>query len=481
MKAVVVLVAVVLGLFAVCESANLPGFNSIITQNGLNYGVQVALEQLQTKLKDLVIPDQHGDTDTISWKITNLKLNSILIPTASIVIDPNIGLTVQIFKASGSVSTDWWFQDDIFTSINGSGQATVDITDMYMSVILTFSLNSLGYPIVDANSVSVTIQDLTLHFSGSNLDYILDLLKSLFGSLIKTQVQSGLESAITSAINVNLNQELSTLSTHINVSSDAYIDMQLVQPIMFPTNSYFTLLQRGEFYATANPRNSPFTPSLNLPTAPQNSEMLQIYVDQFVPNTASWVFFKLGKLFLTINASEVPSNSPIQFNTSSWQTLIPALYTKYPNWLMQVQVYPLSPPTINFTSAGGFINGRGAVSIRVINPSNPSDIRDAFLLGLNMSGSVKAGVTGNNITGAITNVKETLNLISSQIGPVNTVPLGALANYLVGGQIIPKINEILAVGIPIPTIDGVSVVTADVSFGPGYIFIAADVQYIPPQ
>eukprot|EP01088_Endostelium_zonatum_P013405 TRINITY_DN2794_c0_g1_i1.p1 TRINITY_DN2794_c0_g1~~TRINITY_DN2794_c0_g1_i1.p1 ORF type:complete len:494 (+),score=83.32 TRINITY_DN2794_c0_g1_i1:53-1534(+) len=492
MRAVgIVLVTVLLSVLGLCCGAShhdvkdtksfLPGFNSVITQNGLNYGVEVALEVLRTKLQHLTIPNQSGDTDTISWKISNLTMNSLSIPSANVVIDPNVGLTIQVFGASGELSSNWWFQEDLYSSINGSGHADVTISNMYLSIVLSFGLSSFGYPTVQSRSVTVTIGSLKLSFSGSNLDFILDILKNVFSGLIKQQLVTGLEKAITSAIDNDLNAELATLSTRVDVSPQAYIDLQLVSPIIFPTNEYFTLLQHGEFYSVVDPRESPFSPSANLPTSPINSDMLQIYIDQFVPNSASYVFLKLGKLVLTINSTEVPDNSPIQFNTSSWKTLIPNLYTKYPNWLMQVQVYPLAPPTINFTTQGGFISGRGAVSVRVINPSNPNDIRETFLVGLNMSGDVKAAVVGNNITASITNVQQTLSLLSSNIGPVNIAVLTSLANYLVESAIIPQINVYLAKGIPIPTLDGVDIVNGDVSFGNGFLFIGANVKYTPTQ
>jgi len=269
------------------------------------------------------------------------------------------------------------------------------------------------------------------------------------------------------------------MNIDVKIGSVADLDLSLVSPIQFPSTQYFVLPEHGEFYQANNHVEAPFTPT-NLPTSPQNAQMLQMYVDEYVPNTASWVFWKAGKMSAIINANQIPPDSPIQFNTSTWSGLVPPLYAKYPNYLMRAVLNPITSPTVSFSTAGAIAFGEGSMEFDVISPKNGSII-PAFTIGLNITADGVAKVVSQNITGNLTYIKSSVWLISSNIGSFSTAPLESLVEFLTLILIMPYFNYYLNVGIPIPTVDGFSVVAPQLAFGSGYLYVSTNVVYTPPD
>jgi hypothetical protein len=102
---------------------------------------------------------------------------------------------------------------------------------------------------------------------------------------------------------------------------DAEIDYSFVAPPTFG-QSYLTLNARGEFYNMPQKSEAPYAPKPMPDTATQGPEMLQVFVGDYVPNTASYVFWKAGKMQAELQDKDLPSWSPIRLNTSSWQGIL---------------------------------------------------------------------------------------------------------------------------------------------------------------
>eukprot|EP01088_Endostelium_zonatum_P010228 TRINITY_DN235_c0_g1_i1.p1 TRINITY_DN235_c0_g1~~TRINITY_DN235_c0_g1_i1.p1 ORF type:complete len:495 (-),score=103.57 TRINITY_DN235_c0_g1_i1:28-1470(-) len=480
MKRAVVLL-VLLGVLALVCSQKLPGFNSIVSQKGLSYGTGVVLQVLQGKLKTITVPNQSGEKDSIDYSVENIRIQDITIPMGSTTIDAQVGLVMAVSGVSAQILADWHFREKIWPHVPfGNGDATINLSEITINVIVSFGLSAQGKPTVSARSVGVEIGHIEMHFSGSHLDFILNLLKGLFQGAIKDDIQKAMVSAITSEVNNNLNSQLSTLNTEVNINHIALFDLSLVKPIIVSNPNFIVFPQHGEFYQLSNPVESPYLPNPNLPASAATSQMLQMYVDQYVANSAAWVFWKLGKLVLPITANEVPSDSPIKLNTSTWEYVVPKMYSLYPNWLMQATVSAIAAPITTISPSNATVFARTSVLVEVINPKTGA-LTPVFTLGLNLTGSATAKVVGNNIVANILGAKPSVGLISSNIGPINTVALSSIITYLVESGIVPQVNAILAQGIPIPTLEGVHAVNPSLSFGTGYVFVSTDVVYTPPQ
>jgi hypothetical protein len=71
-------------------------------------------------------------------------------------------------------------------------------------------------------------------------------------------------------------------------------------------------------------------------------------------------------LKILVTPNMVPSDSPFQLNTTDFSDLIPPLYQKYPNMLMELNCSVVQMPTCYFNASGAFINAVSHVDVYVI-------------------------------------------------------------------------------------------------------------------
>jgi len=205
--------------------------------------------------------------------------------------------------------------------------------------------------------------------------------------------------------------------------------------------------------------------------------MVQAYIGDYVVNSASFAFWRAGKMNLMMDNKMIPPDSPITLNTSSWQGIVPPLYTKYPNWLMVATVAPTQTPTVSFSaSSGADAFGIGAIDMYVVSPTNGSLI-PVFVLGMNVSADATVAVRAHNVTGNLTYIASSVWLEKSYIGPFNPQVLESIVKFLTLGVILPYFNYYLQTGIPIPIVDGVEFVNPTIAIGNRYLFVSTNIVY----
>jgi hypothetical protein len=69
------------------------------------------------------------------------------------------------------------------------------------------------------------------------------------------------------------------------------------------------------------------------------SEMLQMIISDYVPNTAGFTYFNLGMLKTQIINSMIPSWSPVKLNTSSFECILNANCTGDFYWRFALDHY----------------------------------------------------------------------------------------------------------------------------------------------
>jgi len=230
---------------------------------------------------------------------------------------------------------------------------------------------------------------------------------------------------------------------------------------------------KGEFFAANNPTEAPFTAG-PLPDLVTN-KMVQIAASDYIANTAGFAFWKAGALTFNINANQIPSNSPIQFNTNSFKAIIPPLYQKYPNMNMSSVISPKTSPTGAISADGVAIVASIMVDM-FVNPDEKTQV-PVFTLEVDVEADGKAYVNGNQIYGNITDAKFSLTLSKSEIGNFDVTSLNSFAEFLFEGIVIPYVNNVINIGITIPTIPNVVFVNPVLTYGPDYVIVATDVSY----
>lgn len=171
----------------------------------------------------------------------------------------------------------------------------------------------------------------------------------------------------------------------------------------------------------------------------------------------------------------VPPNSPIQLNTTDWKSVIPQLYQKFPNLLMQASVVATSAPLVSFEATGSVVNGIGDILVEVVETNGT--VAPAFILTVKLSCEGNAYIDGLRIYGNLTYVSDTVTLKESFIGPFDPTSVNTLVAYFLQNGVIPYLNGFIEKGINIPMLNGVQFVNPTIGHGDGYLFVSTDLLY----
>jgi hypothetical protein len=260
-------------------------------------------------------------------------------------------------------------------------------------------------------------------------------------------------------------------------------------------------------YDTAVPREPPFAHT-QLPDAPERADaMLAVLIDEFVFNSIGAAIVQAGDVALTVTDSELPASSPLRLNTSSFmvlpasflrfhfysvaplphaharnpltnlrQGLLPDLYAKYPNQLMQVFVSAPQQPLPQFTvsTAGVAAVLPATANVSVVAPSGA--LVPVFTLSITLQANGSVALSASRVGGSLSYLQCAIGLLWSDV-TVNPAALQGLINFLAARVIIPQVNVLLAAGFPLPVVEGVSLVNAAVSYGAGFVQIDTDFDY----
>jgi len=194
----------------------------------------------------------------------------------------------------------------------------------------------------------------------------------------------------------------------------------------------------------------------------------------------SYYTFVNGVLDFIVNPSLTPW-FPL-LNTSDWKVFIPQLSKQYPDMSLQFEFFALDYPTFQFvsTQGGAAATALFAKNMSVINGSSLA-FTDQLILDASGSLAITAGMKGGNATLFATMTSMALNLSVgiSELGPLDPVLLELITAAL-GPALMKAVNVVGAMGFPLPTLDGLSILNPHVLYNDGYVTVSSDFNYVPP-
>lgn len=480
--------AALLALFVPPSLGSNPGFRLAITAKGLDYGRQVGISILESSLRNLKIPDLTGKEKihfgigsiTFTWTVSNVQIQSLTIPTSGLTSGSN-GLTLKASgissKTSGHINVN---DGHDFPHISASTDLDITFSGVSFSVSILFGSDSNGRATAKTSGCTTSVADAHVSFHGGS-SWIYKVVNKIanFDKMLKDNFVPTFCKGVTGAINDQVNHALESAPVIIKVDKYAEINYALIQGPVYSTN-YIATLHKGEFETIAHPTEAPFSPP-PLPPINNTSQMMYIWLTEYVVNTAGLVYHESGFLAYNVTPDMVPKDIPIQLNTSSFKHIIPELYSKYPNMAMLLTVKTTKPPQMQIVPKSANLTAIGEVNVQVIAPNKT--VQSVFVMGLNVYMNAYVWVHPNGtkqvVSANITLLKFTFDIISSNIGTFSTGLLNKAVQLLVDLLVIPVANIYAARGLEIPLVDGISFISPKVSLGQGYVLISSDINYKP--
>ncbi|XP_038606378.1 bactericidal permeability-increasing protein [Tachyglossus aculeatus] len=466
--------ALVLLLGAAGVEARNPGFVVRISQKGLDYARQEGIVALEKELSKISLPDFSGSFKVKRfgkghYDFNRLEVTSFRLPTSQISLLPGLGLRVAMSNAFIQVSGHWKARKN-FIKLKGSFDLKVEGLSIATDVQL--GSDQGGRPTVSASGCRSHISKVKVHISG-RLGWILNLFHRKIESRFRSSMEGKICEKLVSAARSKLQPYLQTLPVTAKIDQVAGIDYALINPPRSSANTLDAEL-KGEFF-NLNRRSAPSfaPPELNIP--PASDRMAYFGVSDYFFNTAFSVYQEAGALSLSLSDDMIPKEFKVRLNTASFGGLIPQLARMYPNTAMKLVVSTATAPSL--TIRPGSVTLRPEFNLEALAlPPNAAQV-PLFVLGLSTNASIEVGVRGVTIFGTSTVGRVNLELKQSAVGPFSVTLLEAIINYYVSSVLLPKANERLEKGFPLPLFRQLRLSNLVLQPRQNFLLFGADIQH----
>uniref|UniRef100_A0A8C9AXB9 Bactericidal permeability-increasing protein n=1 Tax=Prolemur simus TaxID=1328070 RepID=A0A8C9AXB9_PROSS len=276
---------------------------------------------------------------------------------------------------------------------------------------------------------------------------------------------------VTDSVSSKLQPYFQNLPVMAKIDAVAGIDYRLVAPPT-ATSEYLDGHLKGEFFSLAHHIPPPFAPSaLEVPA--DHDRMVYMGLSEYFFNTAGLVYYKAGALKLTLTDETIPKNSTIRLTTRFFGTFLPQVAEMFPNMNMQIVISVSTPPHLSMQSSGLALTPYLEAETFAILPN--SSLASLFLLGLSTNASVELGTMSSRLVGELKLDRLLLELKHSNIGPFPVAPLQAIMDYVVPTLVLPRVNQRLQKGFPLPMPSHVQLYNLMLRSHPGFLLFGADV------
>ncbi|XP_028667768.2 bactericidal permeability-increasing protein [Erpetoichthys calabaricus] len=466
-------VVFLISLISTITSGTNPGMKGLVTQRAIDYAIQVGKDIAQRELQSLDIPDVSGSASidpigNVYYELQGMRITSFSLSDPVVLFDEGVGMQIGIDVLDIETSGYWHVK---YLFISDSGSFDLMAKNIVLSVVVQIGMDSTGRLSLACVSCDSSVGDLGITFHGGA-----SWLYNLFSDTIDQRIREELDRKLCPTVNEKINDfesQLQRMKVTFQLDPAVVLEFPLINPPLIQ-NTSLELDIKGEWYSTAHHQEPPFTPCpFKLPV--ENNFMLYFGLSAFSVNSAAFAYFSAGVLKLYVTDEMVPKSSPIRLTTNSFGMFIPELPKRYPNMSMEILLLAREPPLTKVQADNITESVFGIAKMFVVLPNKT--LAPAFALEINSSFKIDLSVSGQKLCGSIQLTSFNLSLSSSEIGPFQTTSMEKIFRLGLQIAVLPKVNEKLKSGFPIPEFKGIALVNPLLRVNQGFLMFATDVKY----
>ncbi|OCT57734.1 bactericidal permeability-increasing protein [Xenopus laevis] len=460
--------------FVGAVDAGNPGLVVRFTQKGLDYALQGGMIALQQQLYKIHLPDFSGTYEfeplgKVDYRFFSMAIRTVQLPSFQVSPIPNSGLKLSISGAFIEFDGQWNVHAQ---PINEDGSFNVKVMGLSISIGLILGSDETGRPTISPSDCSAHISNVKVQMSGP-LGWLVDLFHENIESEMRNTLEKKICPEVTQSISSELLPLLQTLPVITEIDFISAIDYSLTGSPSVMGN-WVDVLLKGEFFDISHRTTPPFSPPvMSLP--PEQDLMVYFAVSEYLLNTAGFVYQNAGVLVFNLTDDMIPKESIVRLNTSSFGILIPLLSKMYPNMLMKLKMSTASAPALNIKPGNLTLLPVGNIQAYAILPN--SSLAPLFLLQLKTNVQAKVAVNSGRIVGFLEPAKVEITLAHSDVGPFSVLAISEAVNYFASKILLPRVNEILNNGFPLPTIDHIQLTDFVMQTYEHYLLFGANAHY----
>nr|XP_012610773.1 bactericidal permeability-increasing protein isoform X2 [Microcebus murinus] len=416
------LLAVLAAVGTAMTAAINPGAVARISQKGLDYACQEGTAVLQKDLEKIKIPNYSRKFKIKvlgkgNYSFYSMNVRGFQLPSRQVILVPDVGLKLFIGNASVKISGKWKAQKSFM--------------------------------------------------------WLIRLFRKQIESSIRNNIQDKICKVVANSVSSKLQPFFQNLPVMAKIDAVAGIDYRLVAPPT-ATSEYLDGHLKGEFFSWADPMPPPFAPpALEFPAI--HDRMVYLGLSEYFFNTAGLVYYEAGALQLTLTDDMIPEKSSFRLTTRFFGTFLPQVAQMFPDMNMQLDVSVSTPPHLSMQSSGLVLTPYLEAETFAILPN--SSLASLFLLGLSTNASVRVGAMASRLVGELELDRLLLELKHSNIGPFPVALLQAIMDYAVPTLVLPRVNQKLQRGFPLPVPSHFQLYNPVLRSHQGVLLFGADVRH----
>lgn len=479
MKSMNLLIILIVALIAYVTGQS-AGLHTAMNAKGVETIVNQVLPGIIANIQNIPIEDISGDEDGYKYEIKDVHFKSLSMGGFN--MDVVNGLKLTMRDVSCAVNLDWKFKKTKFPYVPfGSGSADASLTNGDLTGV--FALTTVDTPLgkkpsLTVSDVTVSIENLDVKIHGSILSFLYNLIIKMFKSKIRHTLEDGIKVAITAGVAMASETILSTLPMRAGVSTWGAIDFALTGPAQHVGNDVIVPFN-GEVYDIRTNTTDNETPRHGMTLTPSNDSLFEILIDTFVFNSGLHVFFKRGLFHKVITDDNKPDSFPLPLNTASFKDVAPHLFEHFPNAAIKFDIL-LGEQSV-LTSVPDQLSLSNVLAVHI-----SCDVANSWVHALTIKMSIGGAISMTIEQRSVPTILPQLNKVTtkfevyeSSIGDIDLTLMSNILEYMVNNVAVPYINVEMLAGIPIPAVNGMQLVNAQINFLQDAVHFATDVQYNP--
>lgn len=457
------------------------GMKVVVSQGALNHFKDKLLPVAEARAMSAHIGDMESQTrqgllGRVKVEIHDFVFTYFHVSNASIeLVPPNI-LVINFDGLNIKMEMRWRYNiRRIHTSDHGRGEGYT--WGSRGRVAFGIGNDPQGRPTAWINDCWVDIRDFHLRVH-SSASWLYNAIISMFNNQIVRSIEGAVRHTINNDVPVMLNNMFSRIPVQEHIGNDYAIDYSLAQSggIFITPEHQLVAQSSGEFYPQNEaPGQSPWftvwTPNN------ENGSMFQIFISKCSIQSLGFAAVRSHRLQKDLTKDSTKKGQGF-FKTKFFDFYVPGFVRKYgPDRDVTLHLEMKEPPTVEINKKDKLIvHGNIEMEVRVQNDNGQVERPFTVLLKTTCVGSVK--VIGTTISGQLTELKASSEMVQSQVGGVD---LGGLDSLLHGALTlgIEAVNKKLAKGAPLPSIRGIQYCNPQVHYRDGFIVVTTDINYTP--
>ncbi|XP_031228440.1 bactericidal permeability-increasing protein isoform X2 [Mastomys coucha] len=406
-----------------------PGFVAMISQKGLDFACQQGAAELQKELQTINVPDFSG---------------------------------VFKMKHLGRGSYEFYSK--------ASGNFDLSILGVSIFAELTLGSDPSGHITTNCSHCYSHIDSVRIKISGSMLGWLIQLFHKKIETSLKNIIYQKICKIVRNSVSSKLQPYMKTLPVITRVDDVASIDYSLVAPLT-TTDQFLEGKLRGEFFWHGHRGSISFDPPV-MRFLPNNDYMVCMAISDYFFNTAVLAYQESGTLKITLGDQLLSKDDRFQLNTDFFGKFLPKVAKKFPSMGVQLLISAPLSTHLSIQPSGLSFKPKLETQASVVLPN--ASLVPLFLLVLKTNASLKVDAEENRLVGEMKLGRLLLELKESNFGHFKVELLEDVINYLILTIVLPKINERLRQGFPLPLPEGIHLINFMIYSYQSFLLLEAD-------